>query len=63
MWLFITARIRQWLIFAVVIPLVSVLVRYLRAALEKRSGETRLTRNLRKLEDFGARGKRSTRRR
>lgn len=63
MWLFITARIRQWLIFAVVIPLVSVLVRYLRAALEKRSGETRLTRTLRKLEDFGARGKRSTRRR
>ena len=62
MWLFITARIRQWILFAVAIPLLTVLIRYVRMALEKRSGQTALTRGLAKLEGFGQRRKRGPRR-
>lgn len=58
MWVFITGRIRQWLFFAVAIPLLTMLVHVIRQAIEKRSGETRLTRILGRAEDLGRRKKR-----
>ena len=58
MWLFITARIRRWILFAVAIPLLTSLIRRVRVLLEKRSGETRLTRVLRTLEGIGRRDNR-----
>jgi hypothetical protein len=53
MWLFITARLRQWLFFAVAIPLLTTLVHLVRTAIEKRSGQTRLTRLLAQAENLG----------
>jgi len=58
MWVFITARLRQWLFFAVAIPLLTLVVHVIRQAIEKRSGETRLTRILARAEDLGRRKKR-----
>jgi hypothetical protein len=58
MWLFITARLRQWLFFAVAIPLLTTVVHLIRQLIEKRSGETSLTRALRRLENLGRRKKR-----
>jgi hypothetical protein len=58
MWVFITARLRQWLFFAVAIPLLTVLVHAIRQAIEKRSGPTRLTRLMARAEEFGRRKKR-----
>jgi hypothetical protein len=58
MWIFITARLRQWLFFAVAIPLLTTLVHLIRQLIEKRSGETSLTRALRRLENLGRRKKR-----
>ena len=55
MWLFITARLRQWLILAVVVPLASLLVHLIRTAIEKRTGETKLTRALTTVEEIGRR--------
>jgi hypothetical protein len=61
MWLFIMARLRQWIFFAIAVPVLTLLVRFIRTALEKRSGETKLTRALRTLEDLGQRKKRRSR--
>ena len=59
MWLFITSRLRQWIILAVAVPLLTYLVRAIRRALEKRAGgDTTLTRGLGKLEALGRRKKR-----
>ena len=58
MWLFITARLRQWLFFAVAIPLLTTVVHIIRQALEKRSGSTRLTRILAQAENLGRRKRR-----
>lgn len=58
MWMFITARLRQWLFFAVAIPLLTTLVHLVRQILERRSGETSLSRALRRVEDLGRRTKR-----
>lgn len=58
MWVFISARLRQWVIFAIAVPLLTLLVHLVREALEKRSGETRLTRILGRAEDLGRRKKR-----
>jgi hypothetical protein len=60
--LFITRRLRQWLLLAIAVPLLSVGVHLLREALERRSGETSLTRALRRLEDLGQRARRGGRR-
>ena len=59
MWLFISARIRQWLILAVALPLATLVVRLVRQAIEKRSGPTRLTRLLSSVESLGQRRRRS----
>lgn len=61
MWLFITARIRQWILFAVALPVLTLLVRLVRKGLEKRSGETAVTRTLAKLEGIGRSRKRGLR--
>lgn len=53
MWLFITARLRQWLFLAVLIPAVTMIVRLLRTRLESKSGSNRLTRSLQRLERLG----------
>jgi hypothetical protein len=58
MWVFISARLRQWLFFAVAIPLLTLLVHAVRQAIEKRSGQSRLTRVLGRIEDLGRRKKR-----
>jgi hypothetical protein len=58
MWVFISARLRQWLFFAVAIPLLTLLVHAVRQVIEKRSGESRLTRVLGRIEDLGRRKKR-----
>lgn len=61
MWLFITARLRQWIILAIAVPLLTYVVRAIRRALEKRAGhDTTVTRGLGQLEDFGRRKKRQT---
>ncbi len=53
MWVFISARLRQWLFFAVAVPVLTVVVHVVRRALERRSGETRLTRILAQIESLG----------
>jgi hypothetical protein len=63
MWVFITARIRQWLLLAIAVPVLTMLVRLVRTWIEKRSGETRLTRALGRVEQFGQRHRRGVRRR
>ncbi len=55
MWLFLTSRLRQWLLFAVAVPILLLGVRLIRQTLEKRSGETRLTGALRRVEEVGRR--------
>jgi hypothetical protein len=62
MWVFLTARLRQWVILAVLVPLVSTLVHLLRTRLEARSGSTRFTRALASLENLGRRNSRRGRR-
>lgn len=57
MWIFITARLRQWLFFAVAIPLLTTLVHLIRQIIERRSGETSLSRALRQVENLGRRKK------
>ena len=57
MWVFVSARLRQWVILAVVLPLLTVLIRVLRQAIERRSGQTRVTRALGVLENAGQRRK------
>ena len=39
MLLFITSRLRQWLLFAVAVPMLLIMVRLVRQTLERRSGE------------------------
>lgn len=55
MWLFFTSRLRQWLLFAVAVPILLMLVRLVRQTLEKRSGQTRLTGALRRVEEVAQR--------
>lgn len=63
MWVFITARVRQWLLLAIAVPVLTMLVRLVRTWVEKRSGETRLTRVLGRVERFGQSHRRGLRRR
>ena len=55
MWVFITARLRQWIIFAVAVPLVTLLIHVIRERLEARSGPTKVTKVLGAVEGFGQR--------
>ena len=55
MWMFITARLRSWLIFAIVLPIVTTAIHLLRERLEARSGRTPLVTVLTKIENIGMR--------
>jgi hypothetical protein len=55
MWMFISARLRSWLIFAVVMPVATTAVHMLRERLEARSGRTPLVTVLSKIENVGRR--------
>jgi hypothetical protein len=55
MWMFITARLRSWLIFAIVLPVVTTAVHMVRERLEARSGRTRLVAALTMIENVGKR--------
>ena len=55
MWMFITARLRAWLIFAIVLPIVTTAIHLLRERLEARSGRTPLVTVLTKIENLGRR--------
>jgi hypothetical protein len=46
MWLFLTRRLRMWLILTVVVPLGSGLLRRLGTSLERRTGSTVVSRGL-----------------
>jgi hypothetical protein len=58
LWLFVTRRLRTWLLFALVVPVATTAVHMLRQAIEKRKGVTRLTRALTMVEDLGRRSSR-----
>ena len=55
MWMFISARLRSWLIFAVVMPVATTAVHMLRERLEARAGRTPLVTVLSKIENIGRR--------
>lgn len=59
---FLTSRLRQWLLFAVAVPLLLILVRLVRQTLERRSGESRLTGTLLRVEELGQRKRNRPRR-
>ena len=57
MWLFLTSRIRTWLIVTVVVPLATGLLRRAGRVLERRTGSTPVTRALYKAGDLGDRAR------
>ncbi|HEY5822327.1 MAG TPA: hypothetical protein VIT20_10150 [Propionibacteriaceae bacterium] len=58
---FFTRRIRQWLILAIAVPLITLVVRTVRKRIEAKSGPNKVTEVLGKVEEFGDRKKRSAR--
>ncbi len=62
MWLFLTRRLRMWLILTVVVPLASGLLRRIGESLERRGGPTRVSRTLLKAGDLADRTRRRSRR-
>ncbi len=57
MWLFLTRRLRAWLILTVLVPLATGLLRRVGRALERRSGPTRASRALLQAGDLGDRAR------
>ncbi|HVD20090.1 MAG TPA: hypothetical protein VNC63_15520 [Propionibacteriaceae bacterium] len=55
MWIFITSRLRSWLIFAILMPVATMAVHMLRERLEAKSGRTPLVTILTKIENIGMR--------
>jgi hypothetical protein len=53
MWLFLTRRLRMWLILSIAVPLTSGLLRRLGTALERRNGSTVVSRGLLRAGAFG----------
>ena len=62
MWLFLTRRLRMWLILTVLVPLASGLLRRIGVALERRTGPTAVSRALLKVGELGDRARARTRR-
>lgn len=58
MWMFISARLRAWVIFAVIVPVVTTAIHLLRRRLESRAGRTPLVVALNKIENLGIRASR-----
>ena len=50
MWLFLTARLRQWIVMAFAVPALLGLVRLVRGRQERRTGPSTLTRTLARFE-------------
>jgi formate hydrogenlyase subunit 4 len=57
MWLFLTRRLRMWLVLTVVVPLASGLLRRLGHALERRNGPGTVSNALVKAGDLGDRAR------
>jgi NADH:ubiquinone oxidoreductase subunit H len=57
MWLFLTRRLRVWLIVTVVVPLATGLLRRVGLALQRRNGPTRVSRALLSAGDLGDRAR------
>ncbi|MGY1822518.1 hypothetical protein [Geodermatophilus sp. SYSU D00079] len=57
MWLFLTRRLRTWLVLTVVVPLATGLLRRIGRSLERRTGPTALTRGLLRTGDLGDRAR------
>jgi formate hydrogenlyase subunit 4 len=57
MWLFLTRRLRMWLILSVVVPLTSGVLRKLGRRLERRNGPSTLSRTLLKAGELGDRAR------
>ena len=62
MWLFLTRRLRMWLILTVLVPLGSGVLRRIGTALEQRNGSTGISRALLKAGELGDRARARTRR-
>lgn len=58
MWVFLTSRIRTWLVLAVLVPLAATVIRTVRRRLEARSGRTPAVRALTRLERLADRRRR-----
>jgi formate hydrogenlyase subunit 4 len=57
MWLFLTRRLRMWLILSVVVPLTSGVLRRLGQRLERRNGPSRVSRTLLRAGELGDRAR------
>lgn len=57
MWLFLTARLRTWLLLTVVVPLATGLLRRAGRALERRGGPSRISGALLKAGELGDRAR------
>jgi hypothetical protein len=57
MWLFLTRRLRMWLILTVLVPLATGVLRRLGRALERRRGPSTVSNALLKAGDLGDRGR------
>ena len=62
MWLFLTRRLRMWLILAVLVPLAGGVLRRVGLALERRGGPSTVSRALLKAGELGDRARARTRR-
>ena len=57
MWLFLTSRLRTWLLLTVVVPVATGLLRRAGQAIERRTGSTPVTRAFYKAGDLGDRAR------
>ena len=57
MWLFLTSRLRTWLLLTVVVPLATGLLRRLGLALQRRRGPSSVSNALLKAGDLGERAR------
>ncbi|HKG49590.1 MAG TPA: hypothetical protein VKB14_04070 [Actinomycetales bacterium] len=58
MWVFLSTRLRRWLLFTAVLPLVGLLARSAADRVERRRGPSTLTRGLRHLGALDRRARR-----
>ena len=57
MWLFLTRRLRMWLVLSVLVPFASGVLRKLGRRLERRNGPTRVSRALVQAGELGDRAR------
>ena len=61
MWLFLTRRLRMWLILTVLVPLAAGVLRRIGVTLERRNGPSSVSRALLKAGELGDRARRRAR--